>query len=64
MLLDQVYNVPVTAPEKATSVAVSPAQITTSEGSVTVGVGYTVIVVVAGVPEHEPSTGVTVIVAV
>ena len=41
-----------------------PAQTLWSAGSVTVGVGFTVMVKVCGVPVHGPNTGVTVIVAV
>lgn len=60
--LVQLYDVPV--PEKVIALTLSPLHAVTSDGSVTDGVGLTVIVNVLDVPEHPLYTGVTVIVAV
>ena len=61
----QLYTVPPTAPVKFTATTAAPLHIAWSAGSTTVGVGFTVIVNVCGVPVHAgPAVwGVTVIVA-
>ena len=59
----QLYVVPGTAPVKFTAVVFVFAQSTWSTGSTTVGIGFTVIVNVCGVPVHPLTVGVTVIVA-
>jgi hypothetical protein len=51
-------------PANVTAVVLAPLQTTWSAGSVTVGVGLTVMVKVCGVPTHPAKTGVTVTVAV
>jgi hypothetical protein len=57
-------NVDPAVPVKFTAVVAVPAHKVWFAGSVTVGVGFTVIVKVCGVPVHGPKTGVTVIVDV
>jgi hypothetical protein len=59
----QLYVVPVTAPLKTTDVVFALLQTVWLAGSVTVGVGLTVIVNVSAGPGHPLAVGVTVIVA-
>ena len=63
LLLVQLYTVPVTAPAKVTAAVAAPLHTVWFAGCVTVGVGFTVIVNVIGVPGQPFATGVTVIVA-
>ena len=56
--------VPVTVPPKVTAVAVAPLQSVWLGTVFTVGVGFTVMVNVIGVPGQLPATGVTVTVEV
>jgi hypothetical protein len=48
--LVQLYTVPATAPVKATAVVLAPLQRTWFDTTLTVGVGFTVMVNVIGVP--------------
>ena len=64
VLFVQLYVAPGTEPVKLTAVVFAPLQTTWSAGSVTVGVGLTVMVKVCGVPGQPLADGVTVIVAV
>ena len=68
VLFVQLYTVPATAPLKATAVVLAPLQTTWLVTAFTVGVGFTVMVNVVGVPlQVTPplvKLGVTVIVAV
>ena len=50
LLFDQLYVVPATAPLKLTILLVAPVQSAWFDGAFTVGVGFTVMVKVIGVP--------------
>ena len=60
----QLYVVPATSPVKVTAVVEALLHKVSSDGSSTVGVGFTVIVKVSDVPVQEFALGVTSIVAV
>jgi hypothetical protein len=65
VLLTQLKVVPETAePPKVSNVVVVLLQLTVEEGTVTEGVGLTVIVNVCGVPEQPFAVGVTIMVAI
>jgi len=64
LLLVQSNEVPVTVSTKVMAVVEAPLHNVCGEMSFTVGVGFTVIVNVSGVPVHALAEGVTVIVAV
>lgn len=63
-LFVQVYVVPVTVPAKFTAVVLAPLHTVWLPTAFTVGVGFTVMVNVLGVPGHPLALGVTVMVAV
>ena len=64
LLLVQLYVVPATVPPKVTAVVAAPLQSVWLGTVFTVGVGFTVMVNVVGVPGHPLAVGVTVMVAV
>ena len=63
LLFIQLKLVPLTTPVKLTGLVGAPAHIDWLAGGVTLGVGFTVIVNVLGVPLQMPATGVTLMVA-
>lgn len=64
VVLVQLYVVPATVPVKLTVETAVPAHTTWSAGSVTVGIGLTVITVTCEGPVHPFAVGITVILAV
>lgn len=64
LLLIQLYTVPATAPVKVTAAVDAPRHSVWLATAFTVGVGFTVIVKLCGVPVQVAAVGVTVIVAV